>query len=100
MTIHLSQDREQMILSLLRAGKFASADEVIDEALRLVEKRYQVTEESKESAIGSKKTDSFDQTAQQLANLRSLNQKLDSMPTAAIVDGLSNRDHDRMLYGK
>ena len=39
MTIHLSGDREQVILSLLRAGKFASSDEVIDEALRLVGER-------------------------------------------------------------
>ena len=37
MTIHLSGQREQLILSLLQAGKFTSADEVIDEALRLVE---------------------------------------------------------------
>ena len=37
MTIHLSGRREQVILSLLGAGKFSSSDEVIDEALRLVE---------------------------------------------------------------
>jgi Arc/MetJ-type ribon-helix-helix transcriptional regulator len=69
MTIHLSGDREQVVLALLRAGKFASSDEVIDEALRLVAERYPATVESKESAIGSKISDSLDQTAQQLANL-------------------------------
>jgi hypothetical protein len=31
MTIHLSEQREQLVLTLLRAGKFASADVVIDE---------------------------------------------------------------------
>ena len=40
MTIHLSGHGEQVIQSLLRAGKFASSDEVIDEALRLVGERY------------------------------------------------------------
>ena len=100
MTIHLSGDREQVIFSLLRAGKFASSDEVIDEALRMVGERYQATAESRESAIGSKITDSLDQTGQQLANLRRLGQKLDCMPTAAIAYALSNRDHDRLLYGK
>lgn len=41
MTIHLSGQREQIVLSLLRVGKFASADEVIDEALRLVGQCFQ-----------------------------------------------------------
>ena len=41
MTIDLSGQRERIVLSLMQAGKFASADEVIDEALRLVEERYQ-----------------------------------------------------------
>ena len=39
MTIHLSGPRKQIILSLMEDGKFSSVDEVIDEALRLVEKR-------------------------------------------------------------
>ena len=36
MTIHLSGQREQVVLSLLPSGKFASTEAVIDEALRLV----------------------------------------------------------------
>ena len=100
MTIHLSGHREQVILSLLRAGKFASSDEVIDEALRLVEERYQEPEEANESAAASTGDESLDRTARQLANLRRLGHKLDAMPTAAMADGLSNRDHDRMLYGR
>jgi hypothetical protein len=36
---------------------------------------------------------------QKLENLRRLCQKLDAFPTATLSDGLSNRDHDRILYG-
>ena len=100
MTIHLSGQREQVILSLLRAGKFASSDEVIDEALRLVGERYQSPQEAKGSAVSSEADNSVDRSSQQIQNLRKLGQKLDAMPTAAVADGLSNRDHDRMLYGK
>ncbi len=88
MTINLSGQREEIVLSLLQAGKFATAEEVIDEALRLVEQRYQ-GEQAEDAA----------RTRQQLENLRRLGQKLDAMPTAAVADGLSNRDHDRILYG-
>jgi Arc/MetJ-type ribon-helix-helix transcriptional regulator len=90
MTIHLSGRREQLVLALLRAGRFASADELIDEALRLVEQRYQGPGEP---------ADASDRAREQLENLRRLGQKLDAMPTAAVADGLSNRDHDRILYG-
>jgi len=100
MTIHLSGQREEMILSLLRAGKFASSDEVIDEALRLVGERYQEPGKANDSAVSSKGDDSLDRTARQLGNLRRLGKKLDAMPTAAVADGLSNRDHDQRLYGK
>lgn len=85
MTIHLSGPREQIVLSLLQAGKFSSADEVIDEALRLVGQRYQEPNE---------------RTGQQLENLRRLGRKMDAMPAAAVTDVLTNRDHDRILYGK
>ena len=90
MMINLSGQREQIVLSLLRAGRFTSADEVIDEALRLVGQRYQEPEEA----------DGADRTRQQLETLRLLGRKLDAMPTAVIADGLTNRDHDRILYGK
>ena len=90
MTIQLSGQREQLVLSLLEAGKFASADEVIDEALRLVEQRYQ-------AGAGAVQPD---RTSQQLANLKRLGEKLDAMPAAPVVDGLSNRDHDRILYSR
>jgi Arc/MetJ-type ribon-helix-helix transcriptional regulator len=100
MTIHLSGHREQVILSLLRAGKFSSSDEVIDEALRLVGERYNEPDALKAPEASNEGDQSRDRTAQQLANLRRLGQKVDAMPTAAIADGLSNRDHDRMIYGK
>jgi antitoxin ParD1/3/4 len=38
MTIHLSGDREQFVCSLIQAGRYASEDEVIDDALRLLQK--------------------------------------------------------------
>ena len=100
MKIHLSEQREQLILSLLRAGKFASADEVVDEGLRLVEQRLQESGATKEPKLSGPADDTYDRTAQQLGNLRRLGQKLDALPTAAIADGLTNRDHDRMLYGQ
>jgi Arc/MetJ-type ribon-helix-helix transcriptional regulator len=100
MTIHLSEQREQLILSLLRAGKFASADDVIDEGLRLVEERLQESGETKQSPTNAAAGDMDDRTAQQFGSLRRLGQILDAMPTAAIADGLSNRDHDRMIYGQ
>jgi putative addiction module CopG family antidote len=100
MTIHLSEQREQLILSLVRAGIFASAEEVVDEGLRLVEQRLEKTGKTRESPISGAAGDTDDRTAQQLGNLRRLGKKLDAMPTAAIADGLSNRDHDRMIYGQ
>jgi Arc/MetJ-type ribon-helix-helix transcriptional regulator len=100
MTIQLSREREQVILSLLQTGKFASADEVIDEALRLVGQRYQEPGETKKPAAVGKAEDSLDRTGQQLENLRRLGRKLDAMPSVAIADGMSNRDHDRILYGQ
>jgi Arc/MetJ-type ribon-helix-helix transcriptional regulator len=100
MTIHLSEQREQLILSLVRAGKFASAEEVVDEGLRLVEQRLQYFGETKEPPISGAAGDTDDRTAQQLGNLRRLGEKLDAMPASAIGDGLSNRDHDRIIYGQ
>jgi Arc/MetJ-type ribon-helix-helix transcriptional regulator len=100
MTIHLSGYGEQVILSLLRAGKFASSDEVIDEALRLVEERYQIPNEAKIPAAAGIVREGLSRTAQQLANLRRLGQQIETLPMSAIADGLSNREHDQILYGK
>ena len=41
MTIHLTGDREQIVRSLMQDGRFASEDEVIDEALRLLRHRQE-----------------------------------------------------------
>jgi Arc/MetJ-type ribon-helix-helix transcriptional regulator len=100
MTIQLSEQRQQLVLSLLRAGKFASADDVIDEGLRLVEERLQVSNEMNGPSISDTADGSADRTTRQLGNLRRLGQKLDAMPTVPIADGMSNQDHDRMIYGK
>jgi Arc/MetJ-type ribon-helix-helix transcriptional regulator len=100
MAIHLSEQREQLILSLLRAGKFAPADEVVDEGLRLVEQRLRESGEKNEAASSGMTDHPDDRAPVQLRNLSRLGQLLDAMPAAAIADGLSNRDHDRMLYGQ
>jgi Arc/MetJ-type ribon-helix-helix transcriptional regulator len=100
MTIHLSGHREQVVLSLLQSGKFASSEAVIDEALRLVEEQYQEHGNAAGSPGDNTGNGALDRTARQLANLRRLGETVDGMPMAAITDGLSNRDHDRMLYGK
>jgi antitoxin ParD1/3/4 len=39
MTIHLSGDREEIVRSFIQDGRFTSEDEVIDEALRLLQER-------------------------------------------------------------
>ncbi|MGP0062261.1 MAG: type II toxin-antitoxin system ParD family antitoxin [Isosphaeraceae bacterium] len=39
MTIHLSGEQEQLVRSLVQGGQFHSEDEVIDEALRLLQER-------------------------------------------------------------
>lgn len=91
MTIHLSEDRERRIRSLMRGGGFASEAEVIDEGLRLIEERQQ--------ELGAQ-TAATDRTHRQRENLKQLCEKLDALPTTAIADGLSNRDHDLILYGR
>ncbi len=58
---------------------------MIDEALRLIGERYQRANK---------------RTGQQLENLKRLGEKLDAMPVATVTDGLTNRNHDQMLYGK
>ena len=39
MTIHLSGDREQLVRALIQSGRYASEDEVIAQALRLLQER-------------------------------------------------------------
>jgi Arc/MetJ-type ribon-helix-helix transcriptional regulator len=91
MTIHLSGSREQLVLSLLQGGQFSSADEVIDEALRLVGQRYQ----------GSSAGNGADnRTSRQLETLKRLGEKTDAMPVVDVADGLSGRDHDKIIYSK
>ncbi len=100
MMIHLSEQRKQFILSLLRAGRFASADEVVDEGLRLVEERLLDAEKANESSMSDTEGTTEDRTDRQIGNLRRLGEKLDAMPVAAPADALSNRDHDEIIYGR
>jgi antitoxin ParD1/3/4 len=57
MTIHLSSDREQFVRSLVQAGQYASEDEVIAEALQLLEERDKLAVLRQEIAIGIEQAD-------------------------------------------
>ncbi len=98
MTVRLSEYSEQFVRSLVQGGRFPSEDDAIEEAIRLLEQRYcqptraPVTE--KEVQFASQ------HTARQVENLRRLCQKVDNLPSADVGDGLTNRDHDRILYGQ
>jgi antitoxin ParD1/3/4 len=55
MVIHLSEERERIVRSFVEDGRFASEDEVIDEALRLLEERDEqakLAELRREIALG------------------------------------------------
>jgi len=82
MTIHLSERREQFIRDLVQSGRYASEDEVIDEALQLLEERDEearLVELRREIAIGIDQADRgelapFDPHAT-LARIRNLQPK-------------------------
>jgi antitoxin ParD1/3/4 len=60
MTIQLSGDREQLVRSLVEGGQFASEDEVIDEALRLLQERddqAKLAQLRREIAVGIEQAD-------------------------------------------
>jgi antitoxin ParD1/3/4 len=60
MTIQLSGDRELLVRALIQDGRFASEDEVIDEALRLLQERDEQTKLAdlrREIAIGIEQAD-------------------------------------------
>ena len=60
MTIHLSGERELIVRNFLRDGRFASEDEVIDEALRLLQERDEqsrLADVRRDVAIGIEQAD-------------------------------------------
>jgi antitoxin ParD1/3/4 len=57
MTIHLSSEREQFVRSLVQAGQYATEDEVIAEALQLLEERNKLAVLRQEIAIGIEQAD-------------------------------------------
>jgi putative addiction module CopG family antidote len=83
MTIHLSKELEQFVHDAVRAGLYAREDDVIRDALiRLKQAMPEGTQTP----------------GHQREALDRLCQKLDAMPAATHGDGLTNRDHDRILY--
>jgi Arc/MetJ-type ribon-helix-helix transcriptional regulator len=94
MTIHLPQELERYIHEQVLRGELASTDEALTEAVRLLQQREPVP-----PPTGARGTP--ERTARQLEDFERLCRKLDSMPLeSANDDGFSNRDHDRILYGK
>ncbi len=60
MTIHLTTDQEQMIRSLMQVGGYASENDAINDALRLLEERHdenRLAELRREIAIGVEQAD-------------------------------------------
>jgi len=60
MNINLEGDREQLIRSFIQDGRFSSEDEVIDEALRLLQERDEqakLADLRREIAIGIDQAD-------------------------------------------
>jgi antitoxin ParD1/3/4 len=60
MNIQLSGDREQIVRSFIQEGRFSSEDEVIDEALRLLQERDEqakLADLHREIAIGIDQAD-------------------------------------------
>jgi antitoxin ParD1/3/4 len=60
MSIQLTGDREQIIRSFIQDGRFSSEDEVIDEALRLLQERDEqakLADLRREIAIGIDQAD-------------------------------------------
>jgi antitoxin ParD1/3/4 len=63
MTIHLSGDREQILRAFIQEGRFSSEDEVIDEALRLLQERDEqarLSDLRRDIAIGIEQADCGD----------------------------------------
>lgn len=59
-TIHLSGDREQFVRSLVQGGRYSSEEDVIEDALRLLEERDEqakLAELRREIAIGIEQAD-------------------------------------------
>jgi antitoxin ParD1/3/4 len=60
MSLQLSGDREQIVRSLIQDGRFASEDELIDDALRLLRERddqAMLADLRREIAIGIEQAD-------------------------------------------
>jgi hypothetical protein len=81
MTITLTPEIEQGLIE--QAGKLGTSPEAL--AIETLRQKFAAPP--------------ADRTRQQIENLRRLCQKLDALPTAPLSDGLTNRDHDRILYG-
>jgi Arc/MetJ-type ribon-helix-helix transcriptional regulator len=88
MDIQLSPDAQRFIEAQLQLGKYRSVAEVID---ALVEEKTAST-----SAVANLEA----LTAKQRQRLLDLVEECEALALAPPLDGLTNRDHDRILYGE
>jgi Arc/MetJ-type ribon-helix-helix transcriptional regulator len=84
MDIHLSKEAARYIKAQLDAGRYRTPDELVADLLRQQEER-----EDSERRL-------WERQRQALLGLRD---ELSALPSSLPDDGLTNRDHDRILYG-
>jgi Arc/MetJ-type ribon-helix-helix transcriptional regulator len=87
----LPEDLEMTLLEAVQNGRFASLDDAVAEAVRQLL-------HGPSAAPGL--SESEDVARLQRENLKRLCALLDALPAAPSPDGLTNRDHDRILYGR
>jgi hypothetical protein len=84
MDIHLSEEARRYIEAQLAAGRYRTPGELIADLVR-----RQQPQDADECRLWER----------QKQALRGLLDELAQLPPAALSDGLTNRDHDRILYG-
>jgi Arc/MetJ-type ribon-helix-helix transcriptional regulator len=84
MQITISEEAGRYIEAQLAAGRYRTANELIEDLVRLRQGR-----EAEECGLAER----------QRHALLNLLDEMRAWPAAPVEDGLTNRDHDRILYG-
>ena len=94
MTIHLPEDLEGSLRAVVRSGRYPSVDDALAEAVRqFLRGLHRQPGPGEDEGVP-------DRAGRQRENLKRLCEELEAMPAATPADGLTNRDHDRILYGR
>ncbi len=89
----LPADLEQFVQQEIADGRFASVEEVVSAALRMMcEHQSQTNGQASQLSVR--------QSDPKLATLKELVRELEALPVARPDDGFSVRDHDKLLYGQ